>query len=47
MIFTITWEGKNTQDLGFLLYKHPERAQQFELSYTGPWKTELLIEIHL
>ena len=33
MILTITWEGKNTQDLGFLLYKHPERAQQFELSY--------------
>ncbi|MBQ6382066.1 MAG: 3' terminal RNA ribose 2'-O-methyltransferase Hen1 [Clostridia bacterium] len=33
MILTITWEGQNTQDLGFLLWKHPERAQQFELSY--------------
>lgn len=33
MILTITWEGQNTQDLGFLLYKHPERAQQFDLSY--------------
>lgn len=33
MILTITWEGQNTQDLGYLLYKHPERAQQFELSY--------------
>ena len=32
MILTITWEGQNTQDLGFLLYKHPERAQQFELN---------------
>ena len=33
MILTITWEGQNTQDLGCLLWKHPERAQQFELSY--------------
>ena len=33
MLFTITYEGKNTQDLGYLLYKHPDRAQQFELSY--------------
>ena len=33
MILTITYEGQNTQDLGFLLYKHPQRAQQFELSY--------------
>ena len=33
MILTITYEGQNTQDLGFLLYKHPDRAQQFELSY--------------
>ena len=30
---TITWEGKNTQDLGYLLYKNPARAQQFSLSY--------------
>ncbi len=33
MILTITWEGQHTQDLGYLLYKHPDRAQQFELSY--------------
>ncbi|MDD7429831.1 MAG: hypothetical protein PUK49_08680 [Oscillospiraceae bacterium] len=30
---TITYEGHNTQDLGYLLHKNPERAQQFELSY--------------
>ena len=33
MILTITCEGQHTQDLGYLLYKHPDRAQQFELSY--------------
>ncbi len=33
MILTITWEGQNTQDLGYLLWKHPQRAQQFELSH--------------
>lgn len=33
MLLTITYEGKNTQELGFLLHKNPERAQQFELSY--------------
>lgn len=33
MLFTITYEGSNTQDLGYLLHKNPERAQQFELSY--------------
>ena len=33
MLLTITYEGQNTQDLGYLLYKHPDRAQQFELSY--------------
>lgn len=33
MLLTITYEGQNTQDLGYLLYKHPERAQQFGLSY--------------
>ncbi len=33
MILTITWEGSHTQDLGFLLRKHPDRAQQFNLSY--------------
>ncbi|MGN1416916.1 MAG: 3' terminal RNA ribose 2'-O-methyltransferase Hen1 [Oscillospiraceae bacterium] len=30
---TITYEGQNTQELGYLLHKNPERAQQFELSY--------------
>ncbi|MCI5751890.1 MAG: 3' terminal RNA ribose 2'-O-methyltransferase Hen1 [Oscillospiraceae bacterium] len=30
---TITYEGHDTQDLGYLLHKNPERAQQFELSY--------------
>lgn len=33
MLFTITYEGENTQELGFLLHKNPERPQQFELSY--------------
>lgn len=33
MLLTITYEGTNTQDLGFLLHKNPERAQQFVLSY--------------
>ena len=33
MLLTITYEGHNTQELGFLLHKNPERAQQFELSY--------------
>ena len=33
MLLTITYEGQNTQELGYLLHKYPERAQQFELSY--------------
>ncbi len=33
MLLTITYEGQHTQDLGYLLHKNPERAQQFELSY--------------
>ncbi len=33
MLLTITYEGENTKDLGYLLHKHPDRAQQFELSY--------------
>ena len=33
MLLTITYEGNNTQDLGYLLHKNPERAQQFELTY--------------
>lgn len=33
MLLTITYEGSNTQDLGYLLHKNPDRTQQFELSY--------------
>ncbi len=33
MLLTITYEGTNTQELGYLLHKNPERSQQFELSY--------------
>ena len=33
MLFTITYEGNNTQELGFLLHKNPERPQQFELNF--------------
>ena len=33
MLLTITWEGHKTRDLGYLLRKNPDRAQQFELSY--------------
>ena len=33
MLLTITYEGNNTQELGFLLHKNPERAQQFELNF--------------
>ena len=33
MLLTITYEGEHTQNLGFLLHKNPDRAQQFELSY--------------
>ncbi len=33
MLLTITYEGQNTQNLSYLLHKHYERAQQFELSY--------------
>ncbi len=33
MLLTITYEGENTQNLGFLLHKNPDRAQQFDLSY--------------
>lgn len=31
LILTITYEGQNTQDLGYLLYKNPYRAQSFDL----------------
>jgi 3' terminal RNA ribose 2'-O-methyltransferase Hen1 len=33
MLFTITYTGQNTQELGFLLYKNPARPQVFELNY--------------
>lgn len=33
MLLTITYEGENSRDLGYLLHKNPDRAQQFELSY--------------
>lgn len=33
MLLTITYEGQNTQELGYLLHKNPQRAQKFELSY--------------
>lgn len=33
MLLTITYTGKNTQDLGYLLHKNPYRAQSFELSF--------------
>ena len=33
LLFTITYEGENTQELGFLLHKNPDRPQQFELNY--------------
>ncbi len=32
MLLTITYKGENTQELGFLLHKNPERTQQFELN---------------
>ena len=33
MILTITYEGKNTQDLGYLLYKNPNRPQVFNMNF--------------
>lgn len=33
MLLTITYKGKNTEDLGFLLHKNPHRPQSFKLSY--------------
>lgn len=33
MLLTITYTGKNTTDLGYLLYKNPYRPQVFELNY--------------
>ena len=33
MLLTITYTGRDTTDLGYLLYKNPYRPQAFELSY--------------
>lgn len=33
MLFTVTYQGHNTQDLGYLLHKNPSKAQKFELNY--------------
>jgi 3' terminal RNA ribose 2'-O-methyltransferase Hen1 len=33
MLLTITYEGKNTTDLGYLLYKNPSRPQTVELNH--------------
>ncbi len=33
MLLTITYKGHNTQDLGYLLYKNPYRAQSFEMPF--------------
>ena len=33
MLLTITYSGRNTSELGFLLHKNPYRPQKFELSY--------------
>ncbi len=33
MLLTITYQGEHTQELGYLLYKHPDKIQTFELSY--------------
>jgi len=33
VLLTITYKGKNTQDIGYLLHKNPARPQEFTLSY--------------
>ena len=33
MLLTITYTGKQTRDLGYLLHKNPDRAQCFALSF--------------
>ncbi|MBR2175439.1 MAG: hypothetical protein IJ861_00650 [Clostridia bacterium] len=33
MLLTITMTGEKTQELGYLLYKNPYRAQSFEMSF--------------
>jgi 3' terminal RNA ribose 2'-O-methyltransferase Hen1 len=33
MLLTITYTGRNTTELGYLLYKNPYRPQRFELSH--------------
>ena len=33
MLLTITYKGENATDLGFLLFKNPQRPQEFQLNY--------------
>ena len=33
MLMTITYNGQNTEDIGFLLHKNPNRPQKFELNF--------------
>jgi hypothetical protein len=33
MLLTITYTGKNTTEIGYLLYKNPYRPQVFELNH--------------
>lgn len=33
MLMTITYKGKNTQELGYLLHKNPNATQGFDLSF--------------
>src|SRR3982074_2575044 len=33
MLLTITWTERPAHDLGYLLHKHPERFQSFDLSF--------------
>ena len=37
MLLTITFKGKNTTDLGYLLYKNPYRPQMFELNHCNAY----------
>lgn len=37
LLLTICYEGRQTQDLGYLLYKHPDKVQSFALSYGKAW----------
>ena len=37
MLLTITYTGENTQDIGYLLFKHPGRIQRFRLSFSDAY----------